>query len=408
MENKETMPLEGIRVVELSTVVAAPTAARVLCSYGADVIKVETLYGDEMRRAGEFENVICEDDKNPLFTIQNTGKKLTSINLKTKEGRDAFHKLLNKTDIFLTNVRMPSLRRMELDYETLHGKYPKLVYAHFSGYGLHGPDAAKPGFDSTAFWLRTGPMADWQVPGSFPFNPTYAFGDMSTSSIFVSGILMALIGREKTGKGTFVGTSLYGNGIWNNAIGVVSHQPPFKGERVNDPLRPADPFCHFYRCKDDKWIGVFDNEYRRELPKFAALFHIPWILQDKKYSTLENLEKEDSVVDIVTELNRQFLTRTSDEWIRYLEANNVSCERMKSIRDIYKDEQAIANGYVQDVQFKDGMTVTMPCPPLEFSEYKMRKYVSAGRLGKDTDEIFTNLGYSSEEIQKMKDEEVIR
>lgn len=156
MEQKKKMPLEGIRVVELATVVAAPTASRVLCAFGAEVIKVETKIGDEMRRAGEFEMVVCEDDKNPLFTIQNSGKRLTSIDLKNPDGKAAMLKLLETADVFLTNVRLPSLGRLGLDYETLHAAYPGLVYAHFSGFGPKGPDAAKPGFDSTAFWLRSG------------------------------------------------------------------------------------------------------------------------------------------------------------------------------------------------------------------------------------------------------------
>lgn len=212
MEQKKKMPLEGIRVVELATVVAAPTASRVLCAFGAEVIKVETRIGDEMRRAGEFEMVVCEDDKNPLFTIQNSGKRLTSIDLKNPDGKAAMLRLLETADVFLTNVRLPSLGRLGLDYETLHAAYPGLVYAHFSGFGPKGPDAAKPGFDSTAFWLRSGPMADWQAPGSFPFTPTYAFGDMATSSAFLSGILMALIGKKSTGMGTFVSTSLFASG----------------------------------------------------------------------------------------------------------------------------------------------------------------------------------------------------
>ena len=109
MEQKKKMPLEGIRVVELATVVAAPTASRVLCAFGAEVIKVETKIGDEMRRAGEFEMVVCEDDKNPLFTIQNSGKRLTSIDLKNPDGKAAMLRLLETADVFLTNVRLPSL-----------------------------------------------------------------------------------------------------------------------------------------------------------------------------------------------------------------------------------------------------------------------------------------------------------
>lgn len=403
MEANIKMPLHGIKVVELATVVAAPTTSRMLCAYGADVVKVESLSGDEMRHAGEWEMVVCEDDKNPLFTIQNSGKKLTAINLKNAEGMEAFLRLLDGADIFLTNVRLPSLTRLGLDYDTLHERYPSLIYAHFSGFGTKGPDAAKPGFDSTAFWLRNGPLADWQSAGSFPFTPTYAFGDMSTSSVFLSGILMALLGRAQTGKGTFVTTSLMASGIWCNAIGVVSHQEPFGGERPVDPLRPSDPFSHFYLCGDGKYIGVFDNEYGRDLPKFAALLGIEDILDDPRCATLAALAETDAVAEVVARLNKVFLTKSSVEWIKYLEENNISCERMRTVRDVSSDPQAIANGYVRPVDYPDGLTVMMPCPPVQFSEYEMREYTPAGHIGTDTDEVFRSLGYTQAEINKMRE-----
>ena len=407
MKKTINMPLSGLKVVELATVVAAPTAGRMLCAYGAEVIKVETAIGDEMRRAGEFELVVCEDHMNPLFTIQNSGKKLTSINLKNTEGRDAFMRLLSSADILLTNVRLPSLKRLGLDYESIHQQFPRLIYAHFSGFGVHGPDAAKSGFDSTAFWLRNGPLADWQEPGSFPFTPTYAFGDMATSSVFFSGILMAVIGREKTGLGTFVSTSLQASGIWCNAIGVVSHQEQFAGDRTYDAMKPADPFCHFYKCGDGRWIGMFDNEYRRELPKFAQLFNMPDILEDERFSSLEALASSGAVTEIVQRLNEIFLARSSVEWINYLEENNVSCELMRRLSDVSRDEQAIANGYIQEVEFKDGLKVMMPCPPVSFSEYSMRPYTSAGCLGEDTDTVFASLGYSPAEIARLRETKAI-
>lgn len=408
MERNVTMPLQGVKVVELATVVAAPTTSRMLCAYGADVVKVESLTGDEMRRAGEWENVVCEDDKNPLFTIQNSGKKLTAINLKTAAGKEALLRLLEDADVFLTNVRMPSLKRLGLDYDTLHERFPGLIYAHFSGFGAKGPDAAKPGFDSTAFWLRNGPLADWQPPGSFPFTPTYAFGDMSTSSVFLSGILMALLGRAQTGKGTFVTTSLMASGIWCNAIGVVSHQEQFGGARPIDPLRPSDPFSHFYRCGDGNYIGVFDNEYGRDLPKFAALFDMPDLLEDPRCASLASLAETDAVAEVVTRLNALFLTKTSEEWVAYLEENNVSCERMRTIRDVSSDPQAIANGYVRPVTFPDDLTVMMPCPPVQFSEYEMRDYTPAGHIGTDTEAVFRSLGYTDDQIAEMRADGAIR
>ena len=218
---QKKLPLEGVKVVEMGTVVAAPTTARVLCAYGAEVIKVETLDGDVMRLAGTHEFTPYEDDLNPLFTIHNSNKKFLSLNFKTPEGKKILMDLLKDADVFITNVREKSLLRNGLDYETLKAWNPGLIYAHFLGYGDKGPVASNPGFDISAFWLRSGPIADWQTQGSFPFLPTYAFGDMATSSSFLAGILMALYAKKETGLGTKVNTSLFASGIWCNAIGVV-------------------------------------------------------------------------------------------------------------------------------------------------------------------------------------------
>lgn len=401
------MPLEGIKVVELATVVAAPTAGRMLSAYGAEVIKVESLTGDDYRVAGNFECVVCEDYKNPLFTIQNSGKKLVSIDLKQPDGKKAMLRLLDGADVFLTNVRTGGLQRLGLDYESLHERFPRLVYAHFSGFGPKGPVASNPGFDSTAFWLRSGPMADWQVPGSFPFNPTYAFGDMATSSVLFSGILMALLGRERTGHGTRVDTSLFASGIWCNAVAVVSHQPQFGGKRPLDPLRPADPFSQFYMCSDGKWIGIFDNEYQRDLPKFAKLFGMPDLVENPEYASLSALAESDAIVEFVQRLNELFLTRSSGEWREYLSSNNVSCEVMHCIRDVSTDEQALANGYVKELKFKDGLSVMMPRPPVHFSDYEQRDYVPTGRIGEDTDRVFMAMGYTEEEISQLREKKTI-
>ena len=283
MEKNMNMPLAGVRVVELATVVAAPTTSRMLCAYGAEVVKVETLYGDEMRRAGKTELTPYEDYKNPLFTVHNSNKRLTSINFKDPEGKAALLKLIGEADVFITNVREASLRRSGLDYDTLRESFPQLIYAHFSGFGPKGPVASNPGFDSTGFWLRSGPMADWQVEGSFPFVPTYAFGDMATSSVLLSGILMALLGREKTGCGTKVETSLFASGIWCNSVGVVETQ--FERRHLNpDPFRPADPFDTTYKCADGKWIGVYVNEYKKDKAKLAKLLGMEDILEDPRYA----------------------------------------------------------------------------------------------------------------------------
>lgn len=398
------LPLQGVKVVELATVVAAPTTARMLCAYGAEVIKVETLSGDVMRVAGTHEMTPYEDDLNPLFTIHNSNKKFISINFKTEAGKKVLLDLIADADIFITNVREKSLVRNGLDYETIKVNNPKLIYAHFTGYGSKGPVAQNPGFDITAFWLRSGPIADWQTEGSFPFLPTYAFGDMATSNAFLSGILMALFARTQTGKGTKVDTSLFANGIWCNAIGVVQTQ--FERKHLNPhPLRPTDPFNQTYCCKDGRWIGIYCNEYVEDKEKLARMFGIEEIIDDPRYDTIESMQKTGVIEDLIRKCNEIFLTKTAFEWRAYFSENNVSCEVMMKSQEVSKDPQAIENGFMVPVEYPDEnhTTVMMPTPPVSFSEYGRREYEPTGCIGEHTDEILTSMGYSNAEIQAMKD-----
>lgn len=404
----QALPLKGIRVLELATVIAAPTASRVLCAYGADVVKIEKLTGDEMRRAGITEQVICEDYKNPMFTVHNSNKKLISINLKTPEGLEIVSKLLEKTDVFITNVRMASLQRMKLDYDSLKEKFPKLIYAHFAGYGPKGPEAHLPGFDSTAFWMKSGPLADWQVAGSRPMKPSYGFGDMATSSAFVSGILMAILGRQQTGKGTLVRTSLYASGIWCNSSGVVSAQPPFEKELRPDPKRPPDPFAFHYLCKDGEWFGIFCNEYAQDYMKIAKILGIEKLYEDERYRDLRLLHSSGEIEHLIEAVNEAFLQKGSREWYRIFNENNVACQLVCRAKDVYKDPQALENNYMERVTFADGVTAVLPNPPIAFSNFSRREYEPTGKIGEHTDEILTSLGYTASTIESLKNINAIR
>ena len=404
-----TLPLEGVKVVEMSTVVAGPTTARMLCSYGADVIKIEGLDGDVMRTGGVHEYTPYDDDLNPLFTIHNSGKKFISLNYKTEEGMKILLDLIKDADIFVTNVREKSLVRNGLDYETVKKTNPGLIYAHFKGYGDKGPSANDPGFDISAFWMRSGPLGDWQTKGSFPFLPTYAFGDMATSSAFLSGILMALYGREKTGKGTKVNISLFANGIWCNAIGVVQTQ--FDHKHMNpDPLRPTDPFNQTYLCKDGRWIGVYCNEYEMDREKWYGLFGIPEYATDPDYASIAVMQEKDTIKHIIEVCNEIFLTKTAQEWRDYLSSNNCACENLREQHEVSKDPQAIENGYMVPVEFPDEehTTVMMPSPPISFSDYGRKEYEPTGPLGEHTDEILKSMGYTDEQIAALKESGAVR
>lgn len=401
------MPLKGIKVLELATVVAAPIASRVLCTYGADVVKIESPAGDDMRRAGNSEGVVCEDDKNPLFSLANTGKKLVSVNLKTGGGMEAFTRLLSDADVFITNVRLAALKRLGIDYDSIRDRFPRLIYAHFSAYGEDGPEANKPGFDSTAFWLRSGPMADWPY-GERPFTPTYAFGDVATSSAFVSGILMALLGRNTTGLGTYVTTSLYASGIWCNSVAVIAAQSkPCHCAGAKEEYLPADPLSDVYQCSDGIWIGVYDNEYVRDRDKFAKILELPELSDDPRYASLEDLRASGALKECWEKLKTVFLSNTAPYWQEYLSNANVACQIARRAGDVSKDAQAAENEYLSHVRFKGGLELMMPEPPIAFTAYGHRQCETASRLGKDTDEVLKNFGYSEEQLSELKADKAI-
>ena len=167
-------PFEGLKVIDLTTYLAAPLSARLMADFGADVIKIESFKGDPYRTYGAAMKCPVKDDQNPVFDAYNSNKRSCPINLKTEEGKEILFKLLETADVFVTNNRDKSLKKMGIDYASIKERYPRLVYVTVSGYGLEGPEKDFPGFDSIAFYARTGLLCDTVVKGNMPAYPASA------------------------------------------------------------------------------------------------------------------------------------------------------------------------------------------------------------------------------------------
>ena len=397
------LPLSGIKVIELATVVAAPTAGRVLSDYGAEVIKIEMPpAGDLLRVTGRGHQLPTEPDNNPLFDLFNSGKKLTSINLKSPEGKEVLYKLLEDADVFISNTRMRSLVKMGLGYEDLKEKFPKLIYAHFSGFGLRGEDVDRPGFDVTAFWLKTGGALDFVPEGQRPIRPAYGFGDIATSSAFVSGILMAIIGREKTGKGSLVSTSLYTSGIWCNAAFVLNAQDHYGRKYPEALYEHWDPFSDYYQCSDGKWLSVTEKIYAKDKYVFADIFDIPELLTDPDMETLVTMREAGKVSMVTQKVIKAMLTKTSVEWQQILDSYDIPNELGIHYDEVYKQPQAWANNCLEEVEYPEGKTA-MPMPQIEFSAYDRKPFTKVKSVGGDTDELLKTAGYTEDEIKHLRE-----
>lgn len=392
-------PLEGIRVVELGTHFAIPCVGRIMADWGAESIKVEAPQGDQWRIVGRNQKCPIDDDENPFFTVPNANKKFIAIDLKNQEGKDTLMKLIGTADVFLSNMRMPALKKLGFDYNSVSALYPKIVYAHFTGYGYEGPDSEKPGFDSVAFWARSGAMIDWAPKGSAPFLPPTGAGDAMVGSILCAGVLAALIGQRATGKGTFLSSSLMGSSIWYNNAAVVSTQ--YGNEFPKDKDRPANPFGWQYECADGEWLMIGVVDYNGSYNKLMKLLGREDLVDDERYNTISAVQQ--NITEFMSIMRECFKQKNRDEWVDLITELNIVVGKIGHLSELATDPQAIANNFVQDVKFPSGKTVAMPTVPLMFSNYDVgEEYTPSGAIGCDTEEILSSIGYSTEEIAKLK------
>ena len=217
-------PLEGVKVVELATFIAAPCCARFLADLGAEVIKVVAAAATPEIYTAVNEGRPLDQKENTSYDLENAGKTCVCLNTKTPAGREALEKLIAEADIFITNWRQNPLKKAGLDYDTLHARYPKLVYGFVSGYGEKGPDKDLPGFDFTAFFARGGILGTLFDRDALPMLTIAGFGDHQVGMYLASGILAALYRARETGQGDRVVVSLFHSAIWDVSLLLQASQ----------------------------------------------------------------------------------------------------------------------------------------------------------------------------------------
>ena len=399
-------PLERIRVIDLSTFVAAPVTGRFLSDLGAEVIKIEPQSGDGWRVTGiSYVPARFSEEENPVFDIYNTGKKMIAVNLKTEDGQKVFHRLMESADIFLTNVREGALKRMHVSYDDLKDRYPRLIFAQVTGYGPNGPESATPAFDTTAFWSRTGFMRDLAVideeTGIYnPIYPPSSVGDTVTAYLLLSEINAALYQRMTTGKGQRVEASLYHTGIFTMGTMQVTSQRPFG--RVFPKTR-ADhaQLGGYYKCKDGEYIFIAAGMVQRLLGQMAPAIGRPDLIDDPRYNTAA--ARWANRKEFYKLLSDIFLTKTCDEWLQIAKEFDFAATKYKGFADISEDEQAIANGYVENVTYPNGHTDVIATAPFHMDTMPPVSTHQAPPIGNDTDSVLEAAGFTKEEIAGFKE-----
>ena len=398
-------PLSGIRVIEMTTFQQGPVAGMRLGDLGADVIKIETKDGDPARR--HFRTIEAEfhvTGYNYYFEHANRNKRGIVLDMKTKGGMEAFLKLIDTADVFLNNMSISAPIRLGIGPEELLARNPRLIYAQASGWGRKGPAANSLSFDYTGI-ARSGFMMAAGEDKTPPCMLLPGLGDELGGLVCAWGVSLALFAREKTGKGQLVDTSLMGSVV--AMIGhLMSGTAMLKQEfRRFVRTQMGNPIYNHYCCKDGKWLAIAHLDPDRWWAKVCGAIGIEHLINDPRFSTFaarsENREELISIFDGI------FASKTREEWMRILEEHGCIYTPVQSIPEVVEDPQVLANNYLIHVDHPNyGPLKTMGFP-WDLSETPASWRRGAPKLGEHTEEVLLEIGYSREEIAKLREEGVI-
>lgn len=395
-------PLDGVRVLDWTIFQQGPIGSCLLADMGAEVIKIEEPRGEPARGLTKMYGQALELDW--YFQNQNRGKKGIVLDLTKEAAREVLYKLVEKSDVFITNMRYRFVKRLNLDYETLRQYNPRLIYALSSGYGSLGPDAELPSADLAGqarggIWSNS--MSEQLIPTPIGGGVADEMGGVMTAW----GILLALYAREKTGEGQMVEASLLGGQIELGRLALSmylfsGHLPP------PSPLKyMTSPLWNVYRCKDEKWVCVSVLQADKFWPQFCKVLGIQELEKDPKFEN--HAARAKHLDELMPKVRAVFLTRTRDEWVKALNAADVATSPVNDYADVARDPQVIENGYIVEVDDPARGKVKAPGIPVRLSKTPGQVKSLAPELGQHTEEVLIDiLGYSWEDIGKLREQGV--
>ena len=388
--------LEGIKVVELATAIAAPAAGGILADWGADVVKVETGAGDPSRRGTA---ALMPDGVSAGYHLDNRGKRSVHVDLRSEEGRGALLRLLRQADVFITNRRPAVLKAARIDWDTIKAENPRLVYASVTGYGLEGPDANLPAYDVAAFWSRGG-VASLLVPkGEDPFVLRTGIGDHTCSIATVSGILAALVRRSTTGEGALVETSLLRSGVYAVGADLATYLRLGRIKSNRKRKESIAPLVNFFKTRDGQWVCVMPRNGRVDWPNICNAAGRPDLIDDLRFRS--DRRRQENVAELVEAFDEAFGALDYAEVAARLRALDVVFAPVQTPAQLAEDPQARAAGCFVELTDKNGDVFRSPAAPVRFPGLDRPLNTPAPERGQHTAEVLGEAGYSTEEIEQV-------
>ena len=391
--------LDGVRVLDLTKVLAGPYASMILADLGAEVLKIELPgQGDEARGFGPF-----KDGESAYFTSVNRGKKSITIDLRTPGGQKLARDLAGQCDVLIENFRPGSMKRFGLDYETLHEIYPALVYVSVSGFGQTGPYARRPAYD-IIIQAMGGIASITGDSGGQPVRVGSSIADLSAALFSVIGLLAALNQAQKSGQGQQVDISMLDCqvALLENAIAryhVAGEVPAPLGSR-----HPAITPFQFFEAADGYIVIAAGNDTL--WGRLCETLGRPELARDPLFAS--NARRTENHAELESRLTETLRQKTVDQWLEELEEAGIPCGPIHNIEQVVNDPQVAARQMILELIHPKAGAQAVPNSPLKFSATPVEIQTPAPLLGQHTDEVLGELlGLPVQELEELRGAGVI-
>jgi len=383
----------GLKVVDLASFIAGPSAAVILSDFGADVIKVEPPTGDLWRRGYKIPPQPRAKDNYP-WHLSNRNKRGVALDLKSPAARAVVERLVQWADVLILNTPHPARRRLKLEYDDVAPLNPRLIYADVTGFGEKGPDADLPGFDITSYWARSGLLSMTRDAGAPPTWPVAGSGDNATAVGLYSAIVTALYRRERTGKGSYVTTSLLAQGVWAASVSIQAALSEAKFFGLHDRKNPANAAMNVYRTADDIWFVLLVTSDK--LAAVAKAIGRPDLITDPRFSEpaklMANMPQLSAILDEV------FGAQPMAHWYEVFNGVHVTFGAVRGPEEVINDPQLRANDMVVPLEGAGGKLTSTISSPIQVHGVAKVSARRAPELGEHNEQVLQQLGFGAAEI----------
>ena len=387
----------GLKVVDLASFIAGPAAAVILADFGADVIKVEPPNGDTWRIGYRIPPQPMADDNYP-WHLDNRNKRGISVDLKSPDARQIIERLARWADVMIVNTPHPARERLGLGYDEVAQFNPRLIYADVTGFGDAGPDAQLPGFDLTAYWARSGLLALTHDAGTPPTMPISGSGDHATAVGVFSAIVTALYRRERTGKGSYVTTSLLAQGVWASSVMVQGALAGARFYPLHDRACPPNPLANLYRTADNIWFVLLVTPDK--WPPLTKALGRGDLLADPRFADAGKVAENAGSVTAI--LDEAFGAHPMAYWAQALDAEHVTYGAVRSPGEVIGDPQLRSNNIVVPLAGAGGHMSETISSPIAIHDVPKVAAQRAPDLGEHNGEVLAELGFTAGEIDDFQ------